>query len=143
MTPYYEYCEWPATQRLRPTWLARRVKIFQRPRPEKALAHGDNPKPVQAAACRIMLSDIVAISSTLKNFHEMFGLAPGRTRLPRAAVTAWKGPCTLGLTGRPVSDIEFCIQNSAFNLERDLWLVPPLVDRQVMRPPMRPRDAPS
>jgi hypothetical protein len=29
MTPYSSYCEWPATQWMRPDRLARRVKIFE------------------------------------------------------------------------------------------------------------------
>jgi len=36
MTPYYEYCEWPATQRMRSARLARRVGIFQHHRLRKA-----------------------------------------------------------------------------------------------------------
>jgi hypothetical protein len=60
MTPYYEYCEWPATQRMRPTRLARRGKIFSITGPEKPFAQWDKPNPAQAAACRITLSDIVA-----------------------------------------------------------------------------------
>ncbi len=60
MTPHCEYCEWPATQRMRPPRLARRVKMFQHHRPRKPFAHGDNPDPAQAAASRITISDIVA-----------------------------------------------------------------------------------
>jgi hypothetical protein len=37
MTPYCEYCEWPATQRMRSAWLARRVGIFQHHRLRKGL----------------------------------------------------------------------------------------------------------
>jgi hypothetical protein len=74
MTPYCEYCEWPATQRMRPDRLARRVKIYQQRRPEKKTAHGDKPNPERATACRLTLFESLPISSMLKNFHEMFGL---------------------------------------------------------------------
>jgi hypothetical protein len=60
MTPYYEYCEWPATQRMRPARLARRVEFLSIPAPEKPFANGDKPNPAQTVACRITLSDIVA-----------------------------------------------------------------------------------
>ena len=36
--------------------------------------YGGKPYPAQAAACRIRLSGIFAISSMLKNCHDMFGL---------------------------------------------------------------------
>jgi hypothetical protein len=68
MTPYCEYGEWPATQRMRPTWLARRVEIFQHPRPETSFAHGDKPDPAQTAASRITLSDIGAHPADAEKF---------------------------------------------------------------------------
>jgi hypothetical protein len=60
MTPYYEYCEWPATQRMRPARLARRGKFFSITGPEKSFAHRDKSDPAQSAASRITISDIVA-----------------------------------------------------------------------------------
>jgi len=60
MTPYPEYCEWPATQRMRPARLARRVEFFSITGAEKPFAHRDKPNPAQTVACRITLPDIVA-----------------------------------------------------------------------------------
>jgi hypothetical protein len=57
MTPYSEYGEWPATQRMRLSQLARKVEIFQHHRPEKLFAHWDNPDLAQAAASRSTLSE--------------------------------------------------------------------------------------
>ena len=75
MMPYSEYCEWPATQRMRPTRLARRVKFSSITGSAKPPAHGDKPNPACATGCRAPYLIWLTISSMLKNFHEMFGLS--------------------------------------------------------------------
>jgi len=76
MTPYPEYCEWPATQRMRPARLARRVEFFSITGPEKPSLTGTNRtwrrQPPAGSRYRISLP----ISSMLKNCHEMFGFMP-------------------------------------------------------------------
>jgi len=74
MTPYSEYCEWPATQRMRPARLARRGEFFSIPGPEKPFAHLDKPNPAQAAVCRITLSDFLAhLGDAEKNIMKCSG----------------------------------------------------------------------
>jgi hypothetical protein len=73
MTLYSEYREWPATQRMRPARLARRVKSLQhrQPRGEPRSQGQTDPGEVNRPPS---VFESLLISSMLKNFHEMFGL---------------------------------------------------------------------
>jgi len=63
MTPYCEYGEWPATQRMRPMRLARRVEFFSITGPEKLFATGTNrtrrSQPPVGARCLNIVAHLV------------------------------------------------------------------------------------